>query len=160
MNAFDRIAIGEVHAFGSHLFTAEEIKRFAVAFDPQAFHLDEDAAKASIFGGLCASGWHTASAMMRLLVDHFAGLAERAKAAGEPVLTLGPSPGFEQLKWQRPVYAGDTITFTCLILGKRTSRSRPGWGILSLETTGVNADGEPVFAVTAHVFVRAEDDPA
>lgn len=160
MSAFDRIAVGEAHEFGSHIFTAGEIKRFAGAFDPQPFHLDEEAAKDSIFGALCASGWHTASAMMRLLVDHFTRLAERARAAGEAPLTIGPSPGFEQLKWLRPVFAGDTVAYTGLILGKRASRSRPGWGILSMETTGANQKGEAVFAVTTHVFVRIEPDPA
>jgi len=157
MNAFERITVGEIHPFGTHEFTAERIKRFATAYDPQLFHVDEDAARRSAFGGLCASGWHTASAMMRLLVDHFAGLARAAIAAGEPPLVFGPSPGFDDLKWLKPVYAGDTIAYTGRVTAKRLSRSRPGWGLVSMEVTGANQKGEPVFAITTQVFVQAGD---
>jgi acyl dehydratase len=155
VNAFDRIAVGDLHPFGSHEFTAERIKRFARAYDPQSFHVDEAAGEASIFGGLCASGWHTASAMMRLLVDYFAALAERAEKAGEPKLVAGTSPGFDNLKWLKPVYAGDVVAFTGRVAAKRLSGSRPGWGLVSMETTGTNQTGEPVFAITTHVFVVA-----
>jgi acyl dehydratase len=154
MNAYERIAIGDTHVFGKKTFTADSIRRFAEKYDPQAFHLDEEAARGSIFGRLCASGWHTASAMMRLLVDYFDGVEARARAAGEPFLVSGPSPGFDDLRWPHPVYAGDTVTYTARIVAKRPSRSRPGWGLLSMTTTGVNQDGRQVFAVTTHVFVE------
>ena len=154
MNAYDRIAIGDTHVFGSHTFTADAIRRFAAKYDPQAFHIDEAAAKAATFGGLCASGWHTASAMMRLLVDYFDAQEARAKAAGEPFLVSGPSPGFDDLKWPHPVYAGDTVTYTARVVAKRPSRSRPGWGLMSMTTTGVNQGGKTVFMVTTHVFVE------
>jgi acyl dehydratase len=154
VNAYDRIAIGDTHVFGSHTFTADAIRRFAVKYDPQAFHVDEAAAKKSGFGGLCASGWHTASAMMRLLVDYFDAQEARAKAAGEPFLVSGPSPGFDDLKWPHPVYVGDTVTYTARVVAKRPSRSRPGWGLMSMTTTGVNQDGKTVFMVTTHVFVE------
>ena len=152
MSAFEQVIVGEVHEYGSHTFAAEEIMRFAAAYDPQTFHADELAASDSHFGGLIASGWHTASAMMRLFVDHFAREGERAAARGEISPRFGPSPGFDDLQWLRPVYAGDTITFTGKILAKRESRSRPGWGIVTMETTGVNQRGEQVFALTAHIF--------
>lgn len=154
MNAYEKIAIGDVHVFGSHTFTAEAIKRFAAKYDPQCFHMDEAAAKSSLFGGLCASGWHTASAMMRLLVTHFDAEEVKARAAGEPVLVSGPSPGFDDLRWPNPVYPGDTVTFTARIVGKRISKSRPGWGLLSMTTTGVKQTGEVVFMVTTHAFVE------
>ena len=154
MNAYERIAVGDTHVFGSNTFTAESIRRFAQKYDPQPFHLDEEAAKQSNFGRLCASGWHTASAMMRLLVDYFDRAEARARAAGEPHLVSGPSPGFDDLRWPYPVYAGDTVTYTARIVAKRPSRSRPGWGLLSMTTTGVNQNNRQVFAVTTHVFVE------
>ena len=149
----DDIAIGDTFELGAHRFTAEEIKRFAGAYDPQPFHLDEEAAAASLLGGLCASGWHTASAMMRQLVDYLRRRAEEAAARGETPLKIGPSPGFDDLKWMKPVYAGDTITYASRIVGKRASASRPGWAIVSIETTGTKQTGEPAFVVTGHVFV-------
>jgi acyl dehydratase len=152
MTAYERITIGDSVVFGAHRFTAEEIKRFAVAYDPQPFHTDEAAAAQSHFGALCASGWHTSAVMMRLFVKYFASEIERAKARGETAPQLGPSPGFDDLKWMKPVYAGDEIAFSGTIVAKRESRSRPGWGIVSIETTGVNQKGEPVFAYTGHVF--------
>jgi acyl dehydratase len=155
--AFERILVGQARTLGSHTFTAEEIKRFAAAYDPQRFHMDEEEAKASTFGALAASGWHTASAMMRLLVASFAGEAEAARARNEAPLRYGPSPGFDNLKWLRPVYAGDTITYAATVAAKRPSRSRPGWGIVTSDVTGTNQKGEPVFAVTTQVFVRTDD---
>ncbi len=154
MNAYEKIAIGDTHPFGSFTFTTDAIKTFAQKYDPQPFHVDEAAAKASHFGGLVASGGHTASAMMRLLVNYFVGVEARRRAAGEPVLVSGPSPGLDDLRWPHPVYAGDTVTYTARIVAKRPSRSRPGWGLLSMTTTGVNQDGRTVFTVTTHVFVE------
>jgi acyl dehydratase len=154
VNAYDRIAVGDAHVFGSHTFTADAIKRFAAKYDPQPVHVDEKAAKASPAGRLCASGWHTAAAMMRLLVDYFDAQEARARAAGEPFLVSGPSPGFDDLKWPQPVYAGDTVTYTARVVAKRPSRSRPGWGLMSMTTTGINQNGATVFSVTTHVFVE------
>jgi acyl dehydratase len=151
--AYDRIAIGDEHVFGTCLFTAEAILRFAKRYDPLPFHLDPAAGVASRFGGLAASGWHTAAAMMRLLVDYFDALEVRERAAGRPAILSGPSPGFDDLRWLRPVLAGDTITYTARVVGKRASQSRPGWGLLSMTTTGVNQRGEPVFSITTHVFI-------
>jgi acyl dehydratase len=153
VNAYEQIAIGDVHPFGSYPFTREAIVRFAKKYDPQVFHVDEVAAKDSLFGGLCASGWHTASAMMRLLVTYFDGRDAKARAAGEPLLVSGPSPGFDDLRWPNPVYPDDVVTFTARIVGKRISKSRPGWGLLSMTTTGVKQTGEVVFMVTTHAFV-------
>jgi acyl dehydratase len=149
---YEDFEIGSVHRFGTHHFTAAEIRRFALAYDPQPFHLDEEAARASPFGAICASGWHTAAVMMGLLVRYFARERERATAGGRLVKHLGPSPGFDDLKWLRAVYPGDTVTFAGRIVSKRESRSRPGWGIVTLETTGANQNGETVFVVIGHVF--------
>ena len=158
MSAFDRIAIGEAREFGAHRFTADEITGFAAAYDPQPFHLDEAAAAQSLFGGLCASGWHTAAVMMRAFVDFIGRETEQAKRRGEPPVRYGVSPGFDDLKWLKPVDPGDTVTFTGEVIAKRRSKSRPGWGVLTLATRGANQNGEPVFAVTSHLFVATDDE--
>jgi len=155
--AFERIPVGKTEDLGSHTFTAEEIKRFAAAYDPQRFHMDEDEARASSFGALAASGWHTASVMMRLLVGWFDRQDAEALARGERPLTRGPSPGFEALKWSRPVFAGDTIAYATTVTHKRATKSRPGWGIVTMEIAGTNQKGETVFAVTTQAFARTDD---
>src|SRR5581483_11620241 len=111
MNFYDDIKVGDRYALGSHLFTAAAIKSFAGRFDPQRFHVDEDEAKRSHFGALCASGWHTAVVWMRLMVEFRAREAAARIARGEKAATIGPSPGFRELKWLKPVYAGDTISY-------------------------------------------------
>jgi acyl dehydratase len=153
MPAFETIAVDDSYDFGSHVFSAEEIKRFASVYDPQRFHMDEAAAAQSFLGGLCASGWHTTAVMMKLMVRYFTKEAEAAIARGEKAPALGPSPGFDDLKWMQPVYAGDEIRYSGRIVDKRETESRPGWGIISMEVTGANQKGEPVFAYTGHVFV-------
>ena len=150
---YEDIIVGSAHDFGAHTFARDEIKRFATLYDPQYFHTDEDAATASILGGLCASGWHTASVMIGLLSRYFHREIERARIEGRPSAPLGPSPGFDDLKWIRPVFPDDTIRFTGKIVGKRESRSRPEWGLVSIETSGTNQKGEAVFSFTGHVFV-------
>jgi acyl dehydratase len=156
--AFDRLTVGDVHHYGAHTFTAEEIKRFAGAYDPQAFHLDEAEAARSQFGKLAASGWHTTAVMMKLRVAYLAREAEKAAARGEPVLRFGPSPGFDNLKWIRPVHAGDTLTFTDEVTAKRKSQSRPGWGIVTMATKAVNQRGETAFSMTGHVFAATGEE--
>mgnify|MGYP002653490231 FL=1 len=94
MKFFDDLVVGERYELGSHTFTADAIKIFARRFDPQPFHLDEAAAARSHFGALCASGWHTASVWMRLMVQYQVREDAARRARGEGVATLGPSPGF------------------------------------------------------------------
>ena len=154
MTFFEDYEIGQVTELGSHRFTAEDIVRFASAFDPQPFHVDEDAAANSHFGGLVASGWHTGAVMMRLLVEHRRRRLAEAVARNEPVGRIGPSPGFEDLRWVRPVRAGDVIGYRSTVLAKRDWPKRPGWGLLSHRNEGFNQDGELVFAMTGHVLVE------
>src|SRR5205823_14152513 len=111
MRFFEEMAVGQRRELGSFTFTAEAIKKFAAQFDPQAFHLDEEAGRKSLFGGLAASGWHVGSVCMKLLVADNQRLAEQARARGEQVAVGGPSPGFRELRWLKPVLAGDTISF-------------------------------------------------
>lgn len=153
MTTYEHITLGDSFELGSHRFSAEEIKRFANAYDRQSFHTDEEAAKESHFGALCASGWHTAAMMMRHLVRYFHKEIEDAKARGEPAPSLGPSLGYDDIKWLKPVYVGDEISYSGRIVGKRESESRPGWGIVSIESSGTNQHGEPVFACTGHILV-------
>ena len=154
MNYFDDISIGDTFVLGSHVFTAEEIKAFAARFDPQGFHMDEEAAARSHFGGLCASGWHSASVWMRLMVDYRRRFDDERRARGEPAVELGASPGFRDLKWMRPVYAGDTIAYESEVVELRPSKSRPDWGLLSLRNTGTNQNGELVLSFVSTVFIQ------
>ena len=160
MKFFDDIRVGERHDLGHHTFSAAEIKAFATRFDPQPFHIDEAAAARSHFGALCASGWHTAAVWMRLMVEH----QRRADAAqcerGEPVAELGPSPGFRELKWLKPVYVGDTISYATEIIETRPSKSRPGWGLITLRNTGMNQRGEPVISFVSVAFVERREAAA
>jgi acyl dehydratase len=158
MTGYERIVVGEAFDCGVHVFTAEEIKRFAAAYDPQRFHTDEAAGAETHFGALCASGWHTAAAMMRQFVGFFYAEIEAARARGEPATNLGPSLGVDALSWLKPVYAGDEIAFSGRIVAKRESSSRPGWGIVSVESTGVNQRGETVFSCVGHILVAKTED--
>ncbi len=153
MKFFEDIAVGDKFELGAHTFTAPDIKAFAARFDPQPFHLDEDAAARSHFGALCASGWHTAALWMRLMVDHQRRDDEARRARGEAVSALGPSPGFRELKWLKPVYVGDTVRYASEILETRASNSRPQWGLMTIRNTGVNQKGEPVISFISTAFV-------
>ena len=153
MKFWEDIVLGERVELGSHIFTADDIKSFARRFDPQLFHLDEAAAARSHFGALCASGWHTASIWMRLMVEHYKREDAARRARGEPVAVLGPSPGFRELKWLKPVYVGDTIAYATEVVEKRASKSRPEWGLISIRNSGANQKGEPVITFVSTAFV-------
>jgi acyl dehydratase len=153
MRFFEDIQIGARRELGSFSFTAEDIKRFARQFDPQRFHLDEEEGRKSLFGGLAASGWHVASICMKLLVADGKRLAHEAAARGQEVAVWGPSPGFRDLRWIKPVLAGDTISFANVVETKRVSEKRPEWGILQARNTGTNQRGEVVFSFLATAFV-------
>ena len=151
---FDDINIGDAAALGSHTFGADEIKTFAHKFDPQRFHIDEEEAKRSHFGRLAASGWHTAAVAMRLLVGHRMDVADAMRAKGEPVAKTGPSPGIRALKWLKPVYVGDTISYAREVTETRPSSSRPEWGLVTNTIIGTNQDGAPVISFVATGFVE------
>lgn len=153
MRFFEDLEVGQRRELGSYTFTADEIIRFARQFDPQRFHLDEEEGRNSLFGGLAASGWHIGSVCMKLIVADNQRLAELARSRGEPVSVGGPSPGFRELRWLKPVLAGDTIAFSSEIDSLRASASRPQWGILQARNTGINQRGELVFSVLASAFV-------
>ena len=153
MNFYEDLQVGQRREVGAYTFTVEAIKTFAAKYDPQRFHLDEEEGRKSLFGGLAASGWHVGSACMKMLVADGQRRTREAHARGEKVASWGPSPGFRDLRWIRPVLAGDTISFSTVIESKRVSKSRPGWGILQSTTSGVNQRGEDVYSVKATAFV-------
>jgi acyl dehydratase len=153
-NYFEELEIGTMAELGSHTFTREEIVDFARRFDPQPFHLDEAAAKESLFGGLCASGWHTAAVWLRLVLDYRKRQADLLTFRGERPARYGPSPGFDKLRWRKPVFVGDTLRFTTRIKDKIDSRSRPAVGLVLSENEGFNQHGEMAFSVIAKVFVE------
>ena len=126
-------AVGQTFRSGELRVDAERIKSFAAEFDPQPFHRDEQAARNTMFGGLAASGWHTAAVTMRLLVD-----SDFKPACG----IVGA--GFEELRWPRPVRPGDMLHVESEILDVRPSKSRPSQGLLKVKTTTMNQNGEPV----------------
>jgi len=140
---WEDLAPGSTHQLGSVSPTKEQILAFAGQFDPQPFHLDEAAAQASVFGGLCASGWHTCAMAMRLMVDNF--LSEAA--------SLG-SPGLESLKWLKPVFPGDTLSLSHTILESRPMASRPDVGLVHTAWEMHNQHGDKVLHMESYGMFR------
>jgi acyl dehydratase len=156
MRYFEDMRVGERTDLGSHTFTADEIMAFARRYDPQRFHVDEEAAAASHFGGLCASGWHTTAVFMRHFVEAERREAERLRARGEAPARDGPSPGIRDLRWLKPVYAGDTIRFAREVRDLRET-SRPGWGLMVALNTGTNQSGDLVLSFVGAKFAERRD---
>ncbi len=135
-------AIGQTFGSGRLAVDREQIKRFAAEFDPQPFHLDEEAAQDTVFGGLAASGWHTAAMTMRLLVD------SEIKPAGGIV-----GAGFDEFRWPRPVRPGDELRLESEVLDVRPSKSRPNQGLIKVRTTTLNQHNDPVQILIANLVV-------
>ncbi len=152
-NYFEDLEIGRRLVLGTHTFTADEIKSFARRFDPQPFHLDEEAAKSSLMGALCASGWHTAAYYIKFNIETRQRWEAEIHNRGETVALWGPSPGFRDVKWPRPVFAGDTVTYSQTISDKVNMKSRPERGLLVHTGMAHNQTGEQVFQVTGQIFV-------
>ncbi|SOZ37465.1 MaoC family dehydratase [Cupriavidus neocaledonicus] len=133
---FEDFEVGSRRELGSYLVTEEEILSFARQYDPQPFHIDKEAAANSIYGGLISSGWMTCSIMMRLLV-----LSTTGKSA-----SMG-SPGVDEIRWLRPVYAGDTLTVVLNVLDSRPSQSKPDRGVVHTQWEATNQRGELVCTV-------------
>jgi acyl dehydratase len=160
MSFFEDIVVGENLIVGRHTFTADDIKAFARRYDPQLFHVDETAAAASHFGALCASGWQTAIVWMRMMIEYRRALGEAAQARGERVAQTGPALGLRELKWLKPVYVGDTIEYRVEVTKTRVSNSRPGFGLMTIRTTGTNQKGEPVISFLSTTFVERRGEAA
>ena len=134
-------AVGQTFGSARLRVEKERIKTFAAEFDPQPFHLDEQAARRSHFGGLVASGWQTASLCMRLVVD---GLLKDSTSMG--------SPGIDELRWLKPVRPDDPLTLTVTVLEARPSQSKPDRGSVKIGYSLVNGTGEPVMTMCAWVI--------
>ncbi len=145
--------IGVERDLGKHTFGAEEIIAFATKYDPQRFHVDPDAAAKSNFGALCASGWHTTAIWMRLNVEDMKVQVHAAMKRGQQPPRFGPSPGFENLKWLKPVYAGDTIRFTRTLNSIRALQSRPGWSMMQMSSAAYNHNGDKVLAFDSAALI-------
>jgi acyl dehydratase len=146
---FEDYVPGSVHDLGTVVVSEAEIVEFARRYDPQDFHTDPERARQSIYGGLIASGWHTAALMMRLLVDEFL----------SPVASLG-SPGIDELRWLQPVRPGDRLAVRVRILEARRSQSKPDRGIVRSVIELHNQDGTLVMTMKAINLFLARERPA
>jgi acyl dehydratase len=150
---FEDVVLNAKTELGSWTFTEADIVRFARAYDPQPFHVDPEAAKASPYGGLIASGWHTASIWMKLVIAHrdrIAGARPQTKAqAGQ---AAGVSPGFLDSKWLKPVRPGDTLRYATTHVEKVELKSRPELGLIRALNTAHNQNGELVMQFTGQGF--------
>jgi acyl dehydratase len=140
---FEDYVAGSVHEFGSILVDQDEVIAFAKRYDPQIMHVDPLRAAQGAFGGLIASGWHTASMMMRLVVDHY--LSSVASIA---------SPGIDELRWKAPVRPGDTLTLRITVLEAKLSRSKPDRGMVVSQLEAINQRGESVCSLRAMNLLR------
>lgn len=144
MQYWEDIEIGSRSSFGRYEVTREEVIDFASKYDPQPFHLSDEAAAQTYFGRLSASGWHTCAMMMRMLVDHM----KTQDQAG-----LG-SPGIDELRWLKPVYPGDVLRAESVTIDKTPSKSRPDMGSYRGQTTIFNQNDEPVMTLKSIGLIR------
>ncbi len=140
-------AVGQTFGSGRLRIDRRRIETFAAEFDPQPFHLDEQAARSTLFGGLAASGWHTAAVSMRLLVEN------ELKPAGGII-----GAGFDELRWPRPVRPDDELRVESEVLEVRPSQSRPNEGLLKLWMTTLNQNGEAVQVAIGYLLVQRRPD--
>lgn len=142
---FEDLEVGKDAVFGSYEVTREEVLDFARKYDPQAFHLSDEAAAKTHFGRLAASGWHTCAMTMAVIVQHL--------SKGEGQAGLG-SPGVDELRWLKPVFPGDTLHVHGKVIEKTPSRSKPDLGSYRSEMTITNQHDEPVLRFTSIVLIR------
>lgn len=143
MQYFEDIAVGTVSRFGSYAVTREEVMEFAGRYDPQPFHLSDEAAAQTHFGRLSASGWHTCAMVMSMIVANL----KVNRQAG-----LG-SPGVDELRWLKPVYPGDTLRCETEVIEKRQSQSRPEMGIFKSRMTVYNQDDVAVMSMISNGLI-------
>lgn len=147
MHYLEDLEVGMKRRFGAYEVTREEVTEFARQYDPQPFHLSDEAAAKTHFGRLAASGWHTCAMTMAMLIA----------ARDEPMAGLG-SPGVDELRWLKPVYPGDTLSVETEIIEVRPSRSRPDIGSFRSRVTVRNQQDEMVMTMTSIVLVRRRPD--
>jgi acyl dehydratase len=145
---FEDLEVGAETYYGSYEVTRDEVIEFARKYDPQPFHLSDEAAARTYFGRLAASGWHTCAMTMAVIVRNF----EKQQTAG-----LG-SPGVDELRWMKPVYPGDTLHVRGTIIDKTPSRSKPDIGTFRTQTVVSNQDDVPVMKLTSIVIIQRRPD--
>jgi len=143
---FEDFVPDSVEEFGPRAVTREEIVDFAAQFDPQPMHLDDEAARATMLGGLAASGWHTCGILMRMICDGF--LLDSA--------SLG-APGVDEVRWLKPVRPGDSLTFRRKVLEKRVSNSRPSMGFVKFAFSLINQHGDTMITMVVPVMIGRRD---
>lgn len=143
MQYFEDIRVGATARFGDYAVTRDEVVEFARKYDPQPFHLSDEAAAATHFGRLSASGWHSCAMVMAMLVEHLRAVEQ----AG-----LG-SPGIDELRWLTPVYPGDRLRCETEVLDKRVSRSRPEMGIYKSRLTAFNQHDVAVLTMVSNALI-------
>lgn len=149
MMYWEEVEIGLRRELGSYTFSEDEIVRFARKYDPQPFHIDAQAAKRSHFGGIIASGWHTAAIWMKLAI------ADRQKPGNtSPLLRAGVSPGYEDMRWLKPVRPGMTLTYSSETVGKVELKSRKDVAILLTRNEARDESGTLVFVFTGKGLVQ------
>lgn len=144
---YEDIIVGSKSSYGRYEVTREEVIEFATKYDPQPFHLDDEAAAQTFFGRLSASGFHTCSMAMRMMVENM----KVNQQAG-----LG-SPGIDELRWIKPVYPGDTLHIESEVLSKRQSQSRPEMGMFKGRTTVLNQDDVAVMTMVSTGLIRVRN---
>ncbi len=147
MRHYEDIVVGSKSSFGNYEVTREEVIEFARKFDPQPFHLDDEAAAQTHFGRLSASGWHTGAMAMRMMVDNMT--ANRQAGLG--------SPGIDELQWLKPVHPGDTLRIESEVLSKRRSQSRPEMGMFKARTTVLNQHDVAVMTMVSTGMIRVRN---
>ena len=149
MRYYEDLVIGTVtKSDRTYEVTREEVIDFASKYDPQPFHLDDEAAAQTHFGRLSASGWHTAAMTMRMMVEGW--------QTQEPSASLG-SPGVDELRWKKPVYPGDTLRVESKLVFKRRMKSRPDMGLMKSEQTVYNQDGDVVMTMVSNGLIQVRN---
>ncbi len=146
MKLLEMLPAGIRHATGDYDFTAQSIIAFAREFDPHPFHIDAEEAKKSVFGGLCASGWHVCAANMRAFIGFMDRQNATVMARGLEPPKIGPSPGVRNLKWLKPVFAEDRIEFFLTVHSSQPIEDHPGHNMCQMTFEGENAKGERVLS--------------
>ncbi len=150
MKYYEDLIVGSRSSYGRYAVTRDEVLAFASKYDPQPFHLSDEAAAQTHFGRISASGWHSGAMMMAMMVEHM---------KDDPVASLG-SPGLDELRWIKPVYPGDTLRVESELIDKRRSKSRPDMGITKTRTMMFNQHDKQVLSVIANGLVRVREPGA
>ena len=146
---------GQVFPLGSYTFTAENIRSYSTAFAPVGFHMNADQAEKGLFGKTAAAGFHTCSGWMTCFVAANTKARTDRASTGEALPEIGPSPGIANVRWQRPVFPGEAISYRSTVVASRALASRPGWGMVTFLSEGHNASNALVMRFEGRVLVQS-----